>query len=244
MPLQDHFRPPLSTHRPWSGVHSAWANAIAFGLNDILPPDYSAIANVHLGTGTVEIDVATLQDLEWPNPGNGSPAATWSPPAPAHTRTIDFTAIDTFEIRVNYENGDVNLVAAIELVSPSNKDRPSSRQAFVTKCASYLQEGISVIVVDTVTVRVTNLHNELLAHLNLADDAWLPPPDLYAVAYRPSPTEAVKKFEWWPIPLAIGVALPTLPLWISSQRSVPLDLEATYSTACAGLRMPNVKNGK
>ena len=243
MPLQDHFRPPLSIHRPWSGVYSAWANAMAFGLNDILPPDYSAIANVHLGTGTVEIDVATLHDPGWTEPSDGSAVATWSPPAPAHTRTIDFTAIDTFEIRVNYDNGEVNLVAAIELVSPRNKDRPSSRSAFVTKCASYLQKGVSVIVVDTVTVRTTNLHNEILEHLNLATDAWIPLPELYAVAYRPSPVEAVTSFEWWPMRLSIGSVLPTLPLWITSELSVPLDLETTYSTACAGLRMPHGRNG-
>ena len=34
------------------------------------------------------------------------------------------------------------LVAAIEIVSPSNKDRRESRRAFVAKVAALLQKGV------------------------------------------------------------------------------------------------------
>lgn len=50
------------------------------------------------------------------------------------------------------------LVAAIELVSPANKDPADTRRAFVAKCASYLSQGIGLIVVDIVTTRHANLH--------------------------------------------------------------------------------------
>ena len=39
------------------------------------------------------------------------------------------------------------LVAAIELVSPGNKDRPEARLAFAAKCVSYLTRGVGLIVV-------------------------------------------------------------------------------------------------
>ena len=51
------------------------------------------------------------------------------------------------------DDGDPRLTAAIELVSPRNKDRVQARQAFAVKCVGYLQQDSSVVVVDTVTTR-------------------------------------------------------------------------------------------
>lgn len=48
------------------------------------------------------------------------------------------------------------------LVSPANKDRPNHRLMFAANCASYLQSGVSVVLVDVVTERAGNLHLELL----------------------------------------------------------------------------------
>src|SRR5438270_549361 len=77
-------------------------------------------------------------------------------------------------------------VGAIELISPSNKDRPVERQAFAAKCASYLHEGISVVLIDIITNRRANLHNEILNLLEESDAARLPSEvELYAAAYRP-----------------------------------------------------------
>jgi hypothetical protein len=59
MPLLEHFQPPLSLTHPWKGFHSAWANSIATGLNEVLPEGYYAIAEVPLGD-QIEIDVATV----------------------------------------------------------------------------------------------------------------------------------------------------------------------------------------
>ncbi len=55
--LRDHFRPPLGTQRHWHSFHSAWATAIAAGLNQRLPEDYFAEPNVQFG---IEIDGATF----------------------------------------------------------------------------------------------------------------------------------------------------------------------------------------
>jgi len=60
---------------------------------------------------------------------------------------------DNFEALVFASEGGARLVAAIELVSPSNKDRLAHRQAFAVKCASYLCQGISLILIDIVSSR-------------------------------------------------------------------------------------------
>jgi hypothetical protein len=129
-------------------------------------------------------------------------------------------------------------VAAIELVSPANKDRPSHRRMFAVKCASYLQQGISVMVVDVVTERPGNLHAELLRLLEL--DVKTPakaPRDLYATAYRTVPKKKNLVLELWAKQLEVGAPLPTLPLWIAPELSIPVDLEQTYQAACTARRI-------
>ena len=54
-------------------------------------------------------------------------------------------------------------MAAIELISPGNKDRVGKRRLFAAKCATYLSRGIGLILVDVVTSRAANLHE---THLN------------------------------------------------------------------------------
>ena len=74
---------------------------------------------------------------------------------------VDFARLDSYEIRVYQDLGGAELRAAIELVSPANKDRAGSRRTFAAKCAGYLKHGIGVLVVDVVTARSANLHAEL-----------------------------------------------------------------------------------
>ena len=74
-----------------------------------------------------------------------------------------------FEVRVFDTSAGPRLVAAIELVSPGNKDRPEVRRAFAVKCASYLYHGIGLIVVDVVTERRANLHNETMSIMEAAE---------------------------------------------------------------------------
>jgi hypothetical protein len=61
------------------------------------------------------------------------------------------------------------LVAAIEIVSPANKDRPEHRGVFVAKCVALLQKGVAVSIVDLVTVRQFNLYAELLTLIGQGD---------------------------------------------------------------------------
>ena len=49
--------------------------------------------------------------------------------------------------------------------------------------------------------------------------------------------EEAQQLLLWPEPLALGEALPTVPLWLAADFSVPLDLEASYHATCADLRI-------
>ena len=239
MPLLDHFHPPLSIERPWEGIHSTWATTIATQLNqDQLPAEYFAMPLVTLGGG-VQVDVGTFQTDEQPESPNGGVATQiWAPPQPPLSVVVDFVSLDVYEVRVMQQMGGPKLRSAIELVSPASKDRASHRRAFAVKCAGYLQQGVAVIIIDIVTERTANLHAALADILGFAHPlAWGSPSQLYAVAYRPTQAADTQRLEAWPETLAVGAALPTMPLWLSEALCLPLALEESYRATCAALRI-------
>ena len=138
-------------------------------------------------------------------------------------------------MRVFSQLGGTTLVGVIELVSPANKDRPEERRAFATKVASFLQKGVSVITVDIVTNRSANLHRETLRMIDPTANQEVS--ELCAVAYRPVVREDRPEIDLWYEPLKLGEPLPTLPLRLTGDTFVPVDLEASYSEACARRRI-------
>jgi hypothetical protein len=239
MPLLDHFNPPLNRTHPWRSFHGAWAATIARQLNQgVLPSGYYAVPLVDRD-GPIEIDVATLRDNE-PRPLSEDTAApqTWSPPAPGLAVAVELPPADTVEVQVFADDGDPRLAAAIELVSPRNKDRPQARQAFAAKCVGYLQQGCGLVVVDTVTTRRADLHAVILSFVGAETSTLVPALSHSAVSYRAvGRDEHAQQIQLWPEPLALGQPLPTLPLWIAADFAVPLDLDASYCATCADLRI-------
>jgi hypothetical protein len=43
--------------------------------------------------------------------------------------------------------------------------------------------------------------------------------------------------ETWNHPLTVGLPLPILPLWLTDDLAIPLDLEASYEQTCRDLRI-------
>ncbi|MBY0525667.1 MAG: DUF4058 family protein [Gemmataceae bacterium] len=239
MPLLDHFHVPTSNECSWASIHTLWAGAIVGRLNEsVLPSMYRAEAQIHIGS-RVEADVATFE-REPPGsstsvaPGNG-PVATmlaevWAPPAASLIIPTLFP--DELEVQILGSRAGRELVGAIELVSPSNKDRPEARRAFVAKCQSYLEVGIGLIVIDVVADRRANLHDELMRAMDQPEPFYFPGhSSLYAVAYRPARRPGGDQIDCWPMPLTVGQVLPTVPLALRGGPTLPLDLEVTYTEA-------------
>src|SRR5262245_56235842 len=243
MPLRDHFRPPVNSRHAWDELHGGWPMKIVEQLAPLLPPEYIAAPQVHLG-GAVEIDVGTYEHHDagstaWSATGSGGIAtATWTATEPTLRVETDLPDVDEYEVRVYDVTRGRRLVAAVELVSPSNKDRPETRQAFVVKCAGLLQQRVSVTIVDVGTTREVNLYAELLAFPGRTDHSLAtPPPHPYAVACRGTIPRQRWLFEAWHCPLTVGQPLPTLPLWLADDLVVSLDLEASYEETCRVLRI-------
>ena len=238
--LYDHFRPPLSSRRHWHAFHNAWATYLASDLNARLPEGYFAEPNVQFG---IEIDVATFEE-----PWHASSSihdhavatAAWSPPAAA--QTIPFAMpTDVVEVLI-YDSGEGPVLAgAIELISPANKDRPEHREAFVSKCQTYLHSGAGLVMVDVVTDRKANLHDDLLARLN--SPAAGTNAELYAAAYRPVKRDGQVFLDVWQQSLSVGGELPTMPLWLRGGLCLPVALGETYERTCREQRLQVSGNG-
>jgi len=184
------------------------------------------------------VDVATFNEGGVaPTPATAE-VATWSPPQPTLTIPLESAETDSFEVQVLRDFGGPQLRAAIELVSPANKDRPGSRRAFASKCAAYLQRGVSVIVIDIVTNRLANLHADILQALNGNGTAfWESTTHLYAVSYHGVLGAEKPHLDAWTEVLTVGTDLPTLPLWLETDLSVQLRLEESYTVTCNSLLM-------
>jgi hypothetical protein len=241
MPLRDHFRPPLDNIASWEELHGQWPAIIVQHLRKKLPDGYVAGPRVHSGS-QIEIDVAAFEkdDLSSTNgisEGNGGVAtAVWAPAAASLAIETDLPDFDEYEVRIYDARRGRRLVAALEIVSPANKDRPEHRNIFVGKCAALIQKGIAVSIVDLVTVRQFNLYAEVLAFVG-HDDPTLsdPPPEIYAASCRWVKMEKRAILQAWSHVVTIGQPLPTLPLWLDADLVVPLDLEQSYEQACHDL---------
>jgi hypothetical protein len=240
MPLRDHFRPPLDNIASWEELHGQWPAIIVQHLRKKLPHGYVAAPRVHAGA-QAEIDVAAFEKDDVPSihgisEANGGVAtAVWAPPAASVAIETEVPDFDEYEVRIYDAQRGRLLVAAIEIVSPANKDRPEHRNAFIGKCAALLQKGVAVSIVDLVTVRHFNLYADVLGFLGHNDPTLaVPPPHIYAASCR-FVTKKKTMLEAWSHILTVGQPLPTLPLWLSAELVIPLDLEQSYEQACHDL---------
>jgi len=237
MPLLDHLRPPVKGKIQWTSFHSNWATRIADQLTELMPEDNAVEEHPRL-SGGVEIDNAATKDAGLHTNGvKTNPwRSEWQPPTPGITTPALYP--EKFEVLVFNLYGGRKLVAAVELISPANKDRPDERVAFASKVASYLHEGVGVLIVDVVTERTANLHNEIVRLMHMPNDVVMPPePPLYAVSYRPVVRHGTPQIDVWVEAFEIGNSLPTMPLRIVGDWFVPVDLESTYMEACRRRRL-------
>ncbi len=126
---------------------------------------------------------------------------------------------------------DGRLVAAIELISPRNKDRPDARDYYATRYLGYLHHGVHLLLVD-VHRRPAGFSFPQRFAADL--ETQLPaPPAPCAVVYRVGEARPPdgRLLAVWAEPLAVGHPLPAVSLPLTVHLSVPVDLEGTYSRA-------------
>ena len=172
---------------------------------------------------------------------NGGTGGTqWSPGEPQLAVAVEWPSVDDVQVEVYSDEGDPRLAATIEAVSPSNKDRPKTRQAFAAKCVEHLCRGCGV---DGRRCSSLNPAHELLQIERLVrsavgrGNAGCTSCGVRAVSYQSIGREAEGQLRAWKTESVLGQPLPTVPLWLMGETSVPLDLEASHTAACVDLRI-------
>src|SRR5206468_3482962 len=126
------------------------------------------------------------------------------------------------------------LIAAIEIVSPRNKDRADAKETYTNRYLGYLLLGVHLLLVDVLPrPRNFSFSDAITAALGM-ELPPLPPP--FAAAYRvgevvPVGADMGSLVGLWRRPLRVGQPLPALPLSLSVHRAVVIDLEETYQRA-------------
>lgn len=226
--------------------HHDWITTIKRALNDgRLPPGYYALAEQI--AGGLGPDVLTL-DLNLPEPkpatgngtapesaGNGVGLAVAAVPP-----KVRFTAVAEADQYAGKRNrvvirhsSDHRVVAMIEIVSPGNKASRHALQSFVEKAAELLEAGIHLLVLDLFPPGPRDphgIHGAIWSEI--ADDTFRLPsrqPLTLAAYAAGSPQSAYIE------PVAVGDALPDMPLFLQPGYYVPVPLAQTYEAAWEGV---------
>ncbi len=220
MPLHD-----WRDERGWSSLHAVWQTMLLDWLQLRLPEGY----RVYIGSvPTLTIDA-----------NNGRPdlgVRNWTPTAPAATKSAiapDREGVAVFELDPQtavHVDLHGQLIAAIELVSPRNKDRPDSRDRYTSRYFGYLRQGVHLLLIDLLPKPAGfSFADAVAANLGFALE---PCPAPFAISFRVGePVPEGTLLAVWRRPLAVGQPLPTIPLALTVRDDVPIDLEHTYTEA-------------
>src|SRR5439155_12958694 len=193
-----------------------------------LPPGYFAL--VEQKTGGPEPDVVTLELTSPAGPPKpGGVAVEDHPPKAQFVTRSEAAGYARKANRITVRHPDGDVVAALKIVSPGNKDSRHTLRAFARKAVEFLQAGIHLLIVDLFPPGPRDpqgIHK--LIWDRVRDEPFTLPPDkpLTVAAYAAG-TETVAYVE----PVAVGDALPDMPIFLTADRYVPCPLEATYQTA-------------
>jgi hypothetical protein len=236
MPMHDWTRVEAGI---FHAFHHDWITELARALNrGLLPEAYYALPEQQAaGFGP---DVLTLQNQ---SPSGADAAETSSGVVATMIRTrprTQFTAETEAEfyrrkkssIAVRHVSGD-HIVAMLEIISPGNKGSKQAFHAFVTKACELLEHRIHLLIIDPFPPGSRDPNGIHAAIWEAVQDEPFALPaakPLTLVAYECDLTTRA-----YIEPIAVGDALPDMPLFVESKGYVTVPLESTYQTAFAGM---------
>ena len=227
MPVQDWTRvDPAIFH----DFHLGWAATLqAIMNNGLLPDGYYALVEQHHGRG-----MGDLLTMYGRRSTNGLAVAD-APPRAKHVRTIESSAlVRRRSLAVRHVSGH-RLVALLEIVSLANKDRARHVEDFAAKAVDALDMGVHLLLVDLFPPGPHDpfgMHGAVVQRLEQSDEPYDLPADepLTLAGYAAGP-----RVDIYLEHLAVGAALPEMPLFLRPDRYVNVPLEATYQAAYRGM---------
>jgi hypothetical protein len=232
MPVHDWTR---VTPGVFHDFHQAWSIAIRNALNSGgLPKGYYAFAEQITG-GPIP-DVITLHSPK-PTDRNGGGLAVAEAPPQARFQFAaepDIYAAKANRIAIHHPLGEV--VAVIEIVSPGNKSNHHAIRSLVEKSRMLLDQGIHLLVIDLFPPGPRDpqgIHKAIWDEIQ--DEPFELPADkpLTLAAYMGGPLKKA-----YVEPVAVGDALPAMPIFLSTETYVHAPLEPTYQSTWSTTPQP------
>ena len=231
MPLHDWGA--VDAEREWGGVHQLWAAEIVRFLKPRLPEGYRATLAVapklgRIGVAEPDGHVDRVGGDPWDDSDGGAAAACATAAVVEPDVEVAVAALEVEQTVYVSRRG--RMVAAVELVSPGNKDSPARREATFARYAGYLRDRVNLVLVD---VHPRPSRPTLADRFSDEYGLGRPPlPAPYAAVYRVGEfADPGRYLAAWQFPMAAGDSLPVVPVPLTNDRSVMLDLEPTYSAA-------------
>ena len=215
--------------RGWDGVHLLWLAPLLDWVQPRLPPGFRAyigsVPTLTLEAGDGKRDVTARGWRSPPAEGaSGSAVAL----APDRETLAAFTPDAHRALHVVWHG---QLIAAIELVSPRNKDRLDAKARYARRYLGYLRQGVHLMLVDFFSQPAGFSFADAVSDDLGLGDSPMPPP--FAISYRvgtpvPDGDAMGTPVALWSRSLAAG---RELPLALDSDAAVMIDLESTYNQA-------------
>ncbi|HEY1188658.1 MAG TPA: DUF4058 family protein [Gemmata sp.] len=227
MPLHD-----WRDDRGWNSLHIVWQTTLLTQIQGRLPAGYRAYIGsvpaltIDAPNGRPDLNVRT-----WKPAGDGPPSGATvraeEPDAFVDEAVAVFELDPQTALHIDLHG---QLIAAVEIVSPRNKDRPDSRERYTSRYFGYLRQNVHLLLIDILPRPVGfSFADAVAADLGIQQP---PCPVPFAVSYRvgepvPGGTLVARRL----CPLTVGQPLPTIPLALSVHQAVLIDLEQTYREA-------------
>jgi hypothetical protein len=218
----------------WEGIYLFWMTELARHLRGRLPSGFRPYLGpgpaVAVGSPPGRPDVSVRSHSVEGQPAPAETLPTESAPQDEPDLELAVMALETLP----YVERAGRMVAAVELVSPLNKDRPEARSNYMNRYAGYLVGGIHLLLVDVhPRPRRFSFADGIARMLGVPNQPALPPP--MAVSYRVGEPAATggRFLAIWRRNLMVGAALPAMRLPLDVDLAVEVELEATYMRAAA-----------
>lgn len=235
MPIHDWTAVDAGTFHDF---HLAWIAEMRKSLNGgVLPNGYYAMAEQHAGDLIPDVLALHASDEDsGPIPAPTGGVATVTKTRPKVDARLTASASPKGKrrtIAVRHVSGH-RVVALVEIVSPANKDRKTHVTAFVNKLVAALELGIHVVLIDLFPPGKhdsAGMHGATWDRFEPDEDNAPPDDRPFALAAYSAgkPAKAFVSFA------AVGDVLPAVPLFLTPERFVSLELEPGYTEAYAGM---------
>lgn len=233
MPMHDWTRVPPNEYHTF---HVLWLAQLTQALNTgVLPAGYGALADY---TAPPYVpDVVTLSTGPAGRRAGGPGMAVVAQPV------ASLTADETVKKRPPSGRRRVTIqqfpgrqvVAVIEVVSPSNKAKKAEFNDLVGKSVGLLRAGVHVLLIDPLPPSRRDPHGlHAAVWKELTGKRSVPPADkpLTLASYA---ARGDRRYSAFVEPTAVGDRLRPLPLFLTPELHVPAPLEETYAAAWAGV---------